>query len=89
MEYASLESVHGLPSNKARKVNIRWQFDGGNSKLPFFAFFLRVALLLLEGCLGLQPELSVTTCRCWIFGLHIGSRVDFGQYKIMGLLDTM
>ena len=44
----------------------------------FFAF-LRVALLLLEGCLELQPKLGVT--RCWIFGLHIGSRVDFGQYN--------
>ena len=34
---------------------------------------------LLEGCLELQPELGVT--RCWIFGLHIGSHVDFGQYN--------
>ena len=45
----------------------------------FYFSFLRVALLLLEGCLGLQPELGVT--RYWIFGLHIGSRVDFGQYN--------
>ena len=41
--------------------------------------FLRVALLLFEGCLELQPELDVT--RYWIVGLHIGSPVDFGQYN--------
>ena len=50
----------------------------------FFAF-LRVAQLLLEGCLELQPELGVTTC--WISGFFIGSSVDFGQY--IGLLDTI
>ena len=45
--------------------------------MPFFAF-LHVALLLLEGCLELKPEFGDT--RCWIFVLHIGSPVDFGQY---------
>ena len=35
VEYASLESVYGLSLNKARKENIRLQFDGGNLKLLF------------------------------------------------------
>ena len=39
-----------------------------------FCAFLRVAQLLLEGCLELQPELGVTTC--WISGLRVGRSVD-------------
>ena len=60
------------------------QFDAGNLKLLFA--FIHVALMLLDSYLTeLQPELGVT--RCWIFALHIGGRVDFGQ--CIGLLDTV
>ena len=74
VEYASTEPVRGISSHKARKEKIRLQFDGGNLFFVFFAF-LRVSQLLFEGCLELQPELSVTTC--WISGLRAGRCVEF------------